>query len=692
LIIKKTLISILSIFLIFSACRKDEINREQTNVPVGTSIVESALSGQVIDENGKPIKDVMVTLNGIQQTTNDDGYFGFPRMALVEFGAFLVIENASYFTNYKRIIPNGNKTFTKIGLIKKENATGNFVASSGGTVSKIDAEKVIFNPNTIVDESGQPYSGVVTVYSHHFDPENPNLVELMPGNLSGIDANSDLVQLVTYSMVMVELEGANGQPLNLKEGTTATIEFPLKGEAANTAPDEIPLWSMDESNGIWVEEGIATKDGKLYRGTVGHFSFWNCDIPFTAVNLSGRIINDDGVPFPNVKVVVSLERNGESAHAYTNSEGYFSGKVPANQNLKLKVISNCLGIESEQNIGAFSADKKLDDIVAFDQEAIIITGNGLNCDSTSIENGYVIMEINNENSQIFELNETGDFQVNTLICPDAEVSIYVMNANGDKRSFDYSFTYTGQAIEKTGTHISCGNIDEYIVYKSGEEVFFEDDLLVQRFLDNQRNNFVAINWLFNPNPDVRFTFLYDPLIDSFNISVQSTDAAVAGFYFLTPTKFDDFVGGYVEGRAEGVSQRFIRVDPGNQFIFAPEKGELFFKLKIDQVIVPIQGTIWNDLNKNGLREASEPPIEGAQVTINSTTDTTNIDGHYNHSLSITENNVLEIIPPAGFSISPQNVGNDDSIDSDFDPINNTLNNPTITPNGLNTFDCGLYEN
>ena len=66
----------------------------------------------------------------------------------------------------------------------------------------------------------------------------------------------------------------------------------------------MPLWYFDEQKGMWVEEGVATKQGNQYVGTVNHFTDWNCDIPseWNTV-ITGRILcNGAGVPDDLVRV------------------------------------------------------------------------------------------------------------------------------------------------------------------------------------------------------------------------------------------------------------------------------------------------------------------------------------------------------------------------------------------------------
>jgi hypothetical protein len=72
---------------------------------------------------------------------------------------------------------------------------------------------------------------------------------------------------------------ANGRPLGLKAGTSATLVIPVDpNQLKRTAPPlAIPLLVFDESKGVWVHEGMATLDPvkKEYVAQVRHFSEYN---------------------------------------------------------------------------------------------------------------------------------------------------------------------------------------------------------------------------------------------------------------------------------------------------------------------------------------------------------------------------------------------------------------------------------
>ena len=105
------------------------------------------------------------------------------------------------------------------------------------------------------------------------------------------------VLLSSYGMMAVELESSAGEKLQIKSGSTATLSLQFLLQLESSAPATIPLWYVDESTGLWKEEGTATKQGNNYIGTVKHFTYWNCDIQVQTVMLTGTFKTANGQPW-----------------------------------------------------------------------------------------------------------------------------------------------------------------------------------------------------------------------------------------------------------------------------------------------------------------------------------------------------------------------------------------------------------
>jgi hypothetical protein len=124
-------------------------------------------------------------------------------------------------------------------------------------------------------------------------------------------------------MIDVVLTSSLGDELTI-DGSTK-ITYPIPSDMISNAPDNIPLWHFDESDGIWKEEGFATKVGSNYEGFVTHFSNWNFDVPGLEAGAEGRVVDCKGNPVANVLVEVGQQSTS------TNSNGEFDIFVIAGQ-------------------------------------------------------------------------------------------------------------------------------------------------------------------------------------------------------------------------------------------------------------------------------------------------------------------------------------------------------------------------
>ena len=105
-----------------------------------------------------------------------------------------------------------------------------------------------------------------------------------PGRFQGLRADASRPSLVSYGTVEFVLT-QGGAPLQLAPGRRASIDIPgfanvlLDGNAVK-AGDVVPLWSLDETTGIWVQEGTGTvvasvdsPTGFALHAEVGHLSW-----------------------------------------------------------------------------------------------------------------------------------------------------------------------------------------------------------------------------------------------------------------------------------------------------------------------------------------------------------------------------------------------------------------------------------
>jgi PKD repeat protein len=175
-------------------------------------------------------------------------------------------------------------------------------AAAGGTISGAQGAQLTLPANALVTTDGTTVSGAVQV---HITPVDINSAALaaFPGRFAGLNGDGSRTPIVSYGTTEFVLTQA-GQPLQLKPGARATVLLPLYAAAnldgtALVAGGTLPLWSLDERSGVWVNEGTGTLVAStaapaelVMRAEVGHLSWWNADMGFTPFRPRTKCIND----------------------------------------------------------------------------------------------------------------------------------------------------------------------------------------------------------------------------------------------------------------------------------------------------------------------------------------------------------------------------------------------------------------
>lgn len=378
--------------------------------------LKANLQGNVLDENGQPADNVVIKVGSEFATTDDKGYFRINDAALDKNAALVSAQKAGYFTAYRTFSATSGTNQVVIKLIKK-NLSGTVSATNGGDVSLTNGTKISLPGNGIIKTADNSnYTGTVNVYASFIDPTAADILERVPGSFMANDKEGKRVFLTSYGMMAIELESTAGEKLQVKSGNTATLTYAIPSSLQSTAPATIPLWYVDEATGLWKEEGMATKQGNNYVGTVQHFSFWNCDIGVPAITLTTTLKTSKGLPLVNASVVITADKYG-SAFGYTDSLGQVKGLVPANTNLTLEIRDNCGVTIYSKNVGSQSKDVDLGPITVTptSQSLVTVSGKLTNCSGAALTKGYAIISINN-NVRYAKVDGSGNFSTNFLLC------------------------------------------------------------------------------------------------------------------------------------------------------------------------------------------------------------------------------------------------------------------------------------
>jgi hypothetical protein len=181
-------------------------------------------------------------------------------------------------------------------------------AAAGGVLAGRDGATITLPANALINGSAAAVTGPVQISMTPVDVTRPGAGGF-PGSFDAVKPDGTTTPIVSFGTTEYVLSAA-GQSLQLAPGKTATIEVPLYAtvslDGTPLVPgDTTPLWSLDESTGIWVQEGegtvvasTASPSGLAMRATVSHFSWWNADIGFDPYGPKPKCVydTDSGVP------------------------------------------------------------------------------------------------------------------------------------------------------------------------------------------------------------------------------------------------------------------------------------------------------------------------------------------------------------------------------------------------------------
>ncbi|NJK42736.1 MAG: hypothetical protein HC937_03530, partial [Aquincola sp.] len=181
-------------------------------------------------------------------------------------------------------------------------------AAVGGSLTGRDGAAVTLPANALVNAAGTAVSGAVQIAMTPVDVTARGAGGF-PGGFDGVQQNGIATPIVSFGTTEYVLT-AGGQRVQLAPGKSATIELPLYATAKlNGTPlaagDSTPLWSLDESTGSWVQEGMgvvvpsaASPSGLAMRAIVTHFSWWNSDLGFEPYGPGPKCVYDTDIGIP----------------------------------------------------------------------------------------------------------------------------------------------------------------------------------------------------------------------------------------------------------------------------------------------------------------------------------------------------------------------------------------------------------
>jgi len=496
------LLFMVSIATFFHACVKEEdFGKTTITLPDAKEMITTNVFGLVVDENELPVVNsevLLQTQQGFEKTTTDEnGNFKYFDVSVVREGAFLKVRQAGKFEGFRKMnVTPKSYNYTKIKLLDKT-IVGSISSTSGGTVSHSSSASLKLSANSVRYETGGEYSGNVNVAMSWIDPTAEDLPARMVGDLSGVDENGKEVVLGTYGMLNVELLADNGDELQLKNGSPATLSFPVPAEIRNQAPATIPLWSYNEEIGTWFEDGSATLQGGFYVGDVSHFSAWNCDYKGERISVTGKVISrnisSEDVATPFLQIFITVEDILNKGGYLDNSGEFEFYNFPANEEFTITIKDRCDNIIFEEQFGPYAEDTDLGTIIVpvTADNFVNISGSGTDCSDNAVTDAYINFELDNL-TFLYPIASDGTFEFVVNVCDETSGDINLIDVANEKVSPTQAVDLTSSPVD-LGILKACDELASFIDVKvDGANALLFFDVLASFYLPGGIDNYMTI--------------------------------------------------------------------------------------------------------------------------------------------------------------------------------------------------------
>jgi hypothetical protein len=252
-----------------------------------TKTIKTNISGIVLDMDSIPVANAMVSIEGNIVYSNAEGKFMFNKITTKQHATCIKVAANGFQKGIRTIqAQTSGNNYTMIKLWKRP---AEIVFDASKDFQSSGAHQLHIPANSLVNKTtGVPYTGSAKAYILQM-PADEKIYYTMPGGVLAKSTTGDPVMLKTFGMLDVELYDADGNALQIKQGAEADFKVPIHSSVLAKAPDVIPMWYLDETIGVWQQEGSAKKEGNEYKCVVKHFTVWNCDMGIP-VSDSGLVV------------------------------------------------------------------------------------------------------------------------------------------------------------------------------------------------------------------------------------------------------------------------------------------------------------------------------------------------------------------------------------------------------------------
>jgi PKD domain len=279
------------------------------SVKASSTGIAASLEVLVQGADGVRVKGAQIKIGSAAPSTTTTGTNGVATLSTGSTGTQTVLVTKPGYVSQAmnaNLVSGASTNLNVIMLPVKEVLTIDNIEQSRLIKAETLGATVWLPANALVDSTGKAVTGTVVL---ELTPWNINSSDLnsMLGNGKARAADGSLVDLISAGMLTVDFfkVAANGsrQHLQLDSAKTKTaviqMDVPYAPDANGlisingntmTVGISIPMWTFNESTGLWNEEGTGTvvasqsaqgnPSGIAVQARVKHFSSWNWDFKY----------------------------------------------------------------------------------------------------------------------------------------------------------------------------------------------------------------------------------------------------------------------------------------------------------------------------------------------------------------------------------------------------------------------------
>jgi len=328
----------LTLALLTTGCSSDSDKSSD-----GTTTLKSTVSGTITDIAGAPLSGVTVHAADRTTTTDEAGHYLLELSTEGNVSVTADLLNHAQNSHLVEVEDNGD-TQLDMTLVTID-ALVTFDASTGESIT-FKGARVTLPADGYVSADGTPYHGLVTAKASYNRVTTLAGEQAFPGSFIGLQDDGSTTGIRSYGFIDVVLVDTDGNPLQLADGTTATLTFPMDPNIQER-PATIPFWYYDTQKGIWVEDGSATYDALTdsYIGDVSHFTTWNLDAKFDGARFSGCLQDITGAPLTLADLYVVT--SGWRKHVRNQDDAGSFTFINVPSNLEMTIYASLDGLSSQ---------------------------------------------------------------------------------------------------------------------------------------------------------------------------------------------------------------------------------------------------------------------------------------------------------------------------------------------------------